>query len=447
MRRRASNCRGDAIGILRAVNCAAPRYLLPMIFRHIFIISCVLVCSLAAAERRVIALLDADASEGYALVLQKGIESRAAVQVDCHSVSGPLTAAISEALAEKPAALIFAFSAAEIPAEDTAIVEKLRKAETPIVMIGYAAGALPTTSLWTDLTGLSAEIRNWRLAGMVSTVHGLTPPLHDCDWLPQGKLAATVLLGTQAQVIQECDRVPVTWRDRGENYVFATVLGASEQQLLEPQALDVIAYGLLWTLDGLRTSGLPRPGFGGSGETQTLTVLRTMQPKKATAEVADSATGVTGTAPLPQGGAVLTAKFAALRGSQVRIELLSSLGNSHYACLAELQLYDESGAELSRENWSISASSEQAPAQPAKNLLDGDQTTSWHSRYINRKDAFPFVITIKLGAESSIAEIRCTLHARNAASGIATFRLSARAEDDTETGSISAELTPLEPAP
>ncbi len=61
----------------------------------------------------------------------------------------------------------------------------------------------------------------------------------------------------------------------------------------------------------------------------------------------------------------------------------------------------ERAAVLPRDGWTAVAS-DQAPADPAGNVLDGNTATIWHSRYAGTPAPLPHSITIDMRATASV---------------------------------------------
>jgi galactose oxidase len=99
------------------------------------------------------------------------------------------------------------------------------------------------------------------------------------------------------------------------------------------------------------------------------------------------------------------AVFAAVSARYVRLTALTEAGNrGPWSSAAEINLIGGAVAPpaLPRSGWKATAS-DQAPAYPAKGVLDGNATTIWHSRYAGTPQPLPHSITIDMGRGQSIA--------------------------------------------
>lgn len=65
----------------------------------------------------------------------------------------------------------------------------------------------------------------------------------------------------------------------------------------------------------------------------------------------------------------------------VKLTALSEINGNPWASMAEFNILNESGSNLDRSNWLVSASSEEATIDPASHAIDADSTTIWHSEY------------------------------------------------------------------
>lgn len=402
----------------------------------------------------------------YETVLRKGLLERVGMELSVERLGEDGVAQVRAAVETGPAALILAgaltIEAAQAPPsppvptrgvplppmvlQPPRLAAVLKASEVPLVLLAPAVRSLPKGKEWRSLTGISAGAKGWAPAKQVRA-QNTSSPLMPSAWHPHGTLANDVNLLSSWKVVAASEKAPVMWQREKPRRV-ATTLGADAQQLLQPACLDSVAYALLWCLDGLRENGLPKPGFGGNGETKTLTAFRQLmqleKPVAAGGSEADAAVTPDTSGPVPAAGATVHAQVELLTGSSFRVEALRSFSGGAYATFAEIALVAEEGPPVLMADCKIRASSEQGPTQLAENLLDGDPGTNWHSRYINGRDSFPFVLTIKLPAEATIGEVRCTLHARNAADGISAFRLTALNEEGDEQGSTEGVFVSLQ---
>jgi hypothetical protein len=214
---------------------------------------------------------------------------------------------------------------------------------------------------------------------------------------------------------RELDKGTVFWtREIDGVRIVATTLGTDFPTILDEKVHDILGQAVLWLTDNLADHGGPKPGYGGDGEVATLSVMReilALAPKSVTEtpiaesakadepndEPADVTLDWTITPEEPGVGRYLT------------FEATSAQGGGHFGSLAELVVLGADGEALPREDWRItSSSSEQAPRQLAKNILDGDDSTIWHSRYINGVAEFPHTLRIDMRSSQTVTGLICT---------------------------------------
>jgi uncharacterized protein len=67
----------------------------------------------------------------------------------------------------------------------------------------------------------------------------------------------------QGWSVETEDHDPVVWTNTyGKAHVFVTTMGHSNETMSDPQYLDMVTRGLLWTLGRLDPDGKPAPGYG-----------------------------------------------------------------------------------------------------------------------------------------------------------------------------------------
>lgn len=87
------------------------------------------------------------------------------------------------------------------------------------------------------------------------------------------------------------------------------------------------------------------------------------------------------------------------------LEALSSHGGDDYAAIAELEIFGADGKKIPRNNWRIVyADSEESEAanNSAKNILDLQESTFWHTDYSKTKAKYPHHIVIDLWVKDGI---------------------------------------------
>lgn len=192
--------------------------------------------------------------------------------------------------------------------------------------------------------------------------------------------------------------------------IVATTLGSDFPTLLDTRVLDILGQSILWLTDTLADHGGPKPGYGGNGETTTLAVMRELlaiAPKQATGDVGAS------TAALVDLGDTVSTDWKAqfdepVTGRYLTFEILSTHSDGQFASVSELIVLGPEGKELSRDDWRVtSSSSEQAPKQLAKHILDGESATIWHSRYINGVARFPHTFRIDMRNSQTATGVIC----------------------------------------
>lgn len=90
------------------------------------------------------------------------------------------------------------------------------------------------------------------------------------------------------------------------------------------------------------------------------------------------------------------------------LEIASSY-DSTYSCLTEIELLDENGKPLKKDNWKVVyVNTEEAQGNEgyAEHLFDGDLKTYWHSQWQGKHLPFPHRVIIDLGEISTVKAVR-----------------------------------------
>ena len=88
------------------------------------------------------------------------------------------------------------------------------------------------------------------------------------------------------------------------------------------------------------------------------------------------------------------------------VRLTGLAGHNDFVSAAEINLRDESGNLLPRVGWSVAGfSSEDLPGEPGVNVLDGLNSTMWHSRWSSSRVYPPQYIDLNLGAARQFSQL------------------------------------------
>ncbi|MDB5211780.1 MAG: hypothetical protein JWQ30_2607, partial [Sediminibacterium sp.] len=104
-----------------------------------------------------------------------------------------------------------------------------------------------------------------------------------------------------------------------------------------------------------------------------------------------------------------TAKFTTAPARYVCIEALSTFDQQPYTTIAELELLDENGKEIPRNNWKIVfADSEELQGEDGKadNVFDLQFTSLWHTQWQGNAPKHPHQLVIDIGAVKKISGIK-----------------------------------------
>ncbi len=104
-----------------------------------------------------------------------------------------------------------------------------------------------------------------------------------------------------------------------------------------------------------------------------------------------------------------TAKFTTAPARYVCIEALSTFDQQPYTTIAELELLDENGKEIPRNNWKIVfADSEELQGEDGKadNVFDLQFTSFWHTQWQGNSPKHPHQLVIDIGAVKKISGIK-----------------------------------------
>jgi beta-galactosidase len=109
----------------------------------------------------------------------------------------------------------------------------------------------------------------------------------------------------------------------------------------------------------------------------------------------------------PKGTAAQVVRFDQRTARYVCFEALSSY-QGPFASVAELELLDEQGKPVSRQDWQLLyRSSEEAGSEElAANAIDGNPATQWHSQWRDAQPAPPHALVFDLGAPTRFAALR-----------------------------------------
>jgi len=103
-------------------------------------------------------------------------------------------------------------------------------------------------------------------------------------------------------------------------------------------------------------------------------------------------------------------KFAApATGRFFCLEGVNSQDGKPYAAVAELDLYDASGAPISHNGWTIAyVDSEERAGEDgsAENAIDGQTANFWHTEWKNQSPAYPHRLILNLGQTQTVSGFR-----------------------------------------
>jgi beta-galactosidase len=104
-----------------------------------------------------------------------------------------------------------------------------------------------------------------------------------------------------------------------------------------------------------------------------------------------------------------TFTFPAKSGRYLALEAMNNFVGDQFTALAELELLDENGKQLSRNFWKvIYADSEELKGEDGKseNVFDLQYTSIWHTQWKDNATKHPHQIVIDLGSKTTITGIR-----------------------------------------
>lgn len=182
---------------------------------------------------------------------------------------------------------------------------------------------------------------------------------------------------------------------------------------------EVIVFDLLGNSSGMM-SGLTKP---------ILDVLTTKQPvqhkKKGQQWVTDSSKAYyKGT--FENNANWQTAKFTEVTGRYICIEAINSFNDQPFTTIAEIELLDENGKQIPRNNWKIVyADSEETGGEDgnADNVFDLQFTSIWHTAWQNAQPKHPHQLVIDIGINKKITGINYLPRQDNKNGRIKDYRL------------------------
>jgi hypothetical protein len=136
--------------------------------------------------------------------------------------------------------------------------------------------------------------------------------------------------------------------------------------------------------------------FGGPGQGGLRTSRLSAAAQQITGNVLERF-GATPYVPLP------------VRAQCVQLRALSNIsGNGFYASAAEIDLLGADGRALPKGAWTITADSSETAAanNVARNAIDDNVATFWHSAYSPSASPLPHTLTIDLGTAADISALR-----------------------------------------
>jgi beta-galactosidase len=104
-----------------------------------------------------------------------------------------------------------------------------------------------------------------------------------------------------------------------------------------------------------------------------------------------------------------TIRFARRTAQYICLQSTSAFDSSDFASCAELFLLDDTGKPLGRNRWRIVYADSEEQAQEdgsADNLIDGDESTLWHSAWSKDSTRHPHTVVIDLGEVKSCSGFR-----------------------------------------
>lgn len=125
-------------------------------------------------------------------------------------------------------------------------------------------------------------------------------------------------------------------------------------------------------------------------------------------------------------------RFAApVTGRYLCLVALDSHPADKFTTLAELQALDADGKPLLRDDWKVVyADSEEISGDDgnAERVLDGDESTFWHTEWSSRSPAHPHALVVDFGRPQTISGLRCLPRQDSPNGRIKTYRVYLRAE-------------------
>jgi beta-galactosidase len=97
------------------------------------------------------------------------------------------------------------------------------------------------------------------------------------------------------------------------------------------------------------------------------------------------------------------------KGRYLVIEAMSEARGGPWTTLAEVDLYDASGAALKKTNWKVAyADSEETDGEDGKatNAIDNQPTTFWHTEWSSGEPKHPHVLILDLGSAQAASSIQ-----------------------------------------
>jgi beta-galactosidase len=122
-----------------------------------------------------------------------------------------------------------------------------------------------------------------------------------------------------------------------------------------------------------------------------------------------------GVAPLKEGAFAAGSEWQEVRfaapttGRYLCLEALDSQPGDKFTTMAELQALGTDGKPLARDEWTVVyADSEETNGDDgnAENAFDDDNSTFWHTEWVNRSPAHPHALVIDFGANQTITGLR-----------------------------------------
>ncbi|MES2374463.1 MAG: beta-galactosidase [Bacteroidota bacterium] len=121
-----------------------------------------------------------------------------------------------------------------------------------------------------------------------------------------------------------------------------------------------------------------------------------------------------------------TAKFSTAAARYVCIEVLNTFDQQPYTTIAELELLDENGKDIPRNNWKIAfADSEELQGEDGKadNVFDLQFTSFWHTQWQGNSPKHPHQLVIDIGSVKKISGIKYLSRQDNRNGRIKDYRL------------------------